>query len=483
MAFQLPFAGAARSAGDAASRIFGPVTSRLGRRGTRIVKWIGIVLFTLLAFLFAFQATFPIERLRDYAIEQLSANWDVTISSVDRGIIPGNLTLNGITLRSRPTRAEEPVTVIVIKQADVKAGLFALLKMRLSFDLDLTIGSPKGYGHITGNVTLPKFGKGGLKLDLAGDDLPGESLPLKSQLGLPMTGKINFAVALDLPTSKNKMGRASTDWTKVDGSLDLSCANCTLGDGHTKLKPLLKNKSQQVMVGDGIDFGEVHIASLSAHAVFTAAVGDPDAHSSGYKPGKFDITKFELKSPDGEVHIDYTMTMATTIDESIVAGCLRFKGDESLLKREEGKKTYAAISTTGAELRSDGLFHIKLTDRFKDMKRLNMECGPNAPSSKIGNGEDFSPGRGSGIMTRPTPSITPSIPQPTTPPPPPPPQANPPPPEAKEPPAPPPPATTNGAMPAPPPTEGSSANAGNPPPGSPPGSPPGTNEPPHEPTR
>ena len=469
MAFQMPFAGAAQSAGDAASRILGPISSRLGRRGTRVVKWIGIVVFTLLAFLFAFQATFPVERLRDYAIEQLSANWDVTISSVDRGIIPGNLTLNGITLRSRPTQAEEPVTVIVVKEADVRVELLPLLKMRLSFDLDLTIGSPKGYGHITGNVTLPKFGKGGIKIDLAGEDLPGESLPLKSQVGLPIVGKLNFAIDLDLPTSKNKMGRSSTDWTKVDGSLDLSCANCTLGDGHTKLKPLLKNKSQQVMVGDGIDFGEVHIASLSAHAVFTAAVGDPDAHSSGYKPGKFDITKFDVKSPDGEVHIDYTMTMATTIDESIVAGCLRFKGDESLLKKEEGKKTYAAISTTGAELRSDGLFHIKLTDRFKDMKRLNMDCGPNSPASKMGNGEDFSPGHGSGIMTRPsiTPSVTPSITSPTspttTPPPPPPPQANPPPPQAevkeKESPS----APSDGGPMTPPP-EGSSANAGTPPP-------------------
>ncbi len=478
MAFEMPFAGAAQSAGDAASRILGPVSSRLGRRGTRVVKWIGIVVFTLLAFLFAFQATFPVDRLRDYAIEQMSANWDVTISSVDRGIIPGNLTLNGITLRSRPTKAEEPVTVIVIKEADVQAGLLPLLKMRLSFDLDLTIGSPKGYGHITGNVTLPKFGKGGLKLDLVGEDLPGESLPFKSQVGLPIVGKLNFAIDLDLPTAKNKMGRSSTDWTKADGSLDLSCTNCTLGDGHTKLKPLLKNKSQQVMVGDGIDFGEIHIASLSAHAVFTAAVGDPDAHSSGYKPGKFDITKFDLKSPDGEVHIDYTMTMATTIDESVVAGCLRFKGDESLLKKEEGKKTYAAISTTGAELRSDGLFHIKLTDRFKDMKRLNMDCGPNSPSSKIGNGEDFSPGHGSGLMTRP--SITPSIPPPPTPPPPPPPQANPPPQaEVKETKDREPPSAPSDRGPMPPP-EGSSANAGNLPPGGPG---PGSSEPPHEPSR
>ena len=326
--------------------------------------------------------------------------------------------------------------LVVVKQIDIKVGLLAAVGMSLSIDLDLTVGNPAGYGHIKGNLTLPKFGKAGAKIAFEGDDLPGASLPLRSLLGLPMTGKLGFAIDLDLPVTKNKMGRTATDWSKADGTIDLTCATgCTLGDGHTKLKPLLKNHSNQVMVGDGIDFGEAHISSLDVHAVFTPAVGDPDAHSSSYKAGKFEVTKFDLKSPDGELHVDYMMTMATTLDESVVAGCLRFKPNEILLKKEETKRTYAAISTTGAELRSDGLFHIKLSDRFKDMKRLNAECGKNAPASKIGNGEDFTAhpnptGRptiqtmpdiktGSGVVTAPPP------PEPMNPPPPTPPSAMP----------------------------------------------------------
>ncbi|HEX7702590.1 MAG TPA: hypothetical protein VF403_17745, partial [Kofleriaceae bacterium] len=136
-------------------------------------------------------------------------------------------------------------------------------------------------------------------------------------------------------------------------------------------------------------------------------------------------TKFDLKSPAGELHVDYLMTMATTIDESIVAGCLRFKPNETLLKNEQGKKTYGAMSTTGAELRSDGLFHIKLSDRFKDMKRLNAECGKNAPASKIGNGEDFSPHPTGRPTIQPTP---PDLHPGSATPPPPPPQPEPPPP-------------------------------------------------------
>lgn len=456
----VPFANAFATAGSAIGRVTTPISSRLGRRGTIILRYVGIVVFALVVFTFALQATFPYERVKDRAIEALSGSYEVTIGGVDRGIIPGNVTFTDVTLRSRVTKPGEVPIVLVIKSVEVKLGLLAVLGRNLSTNLDLKIGNDKqGYGHIKGNITLPKFGKGGVTLALEGRDLSAAVLPMQGALGLPMRGKVEFAVDLALPVSKNKMGRTTTDWTKAEGSLDLSCTGCTLGDGKAKLKPLLKNRSSQVMVGDGIEIGEIAITSLEAHAVFTPAVGDPDAHSSSYKPGKFELTKFELKSPDGELHVDYLMTMATTIDESIVSGCLRFKPNESLLKKEEGKKTYGAMSTTGAELRSDGLFHIKLSDRFKEMKRLNADCGPNAPASKVGNGEDFtSPPHLTGRPTiQPMPEVHPG--SATVPPPPP--QQEPPPP------LPPPPAGSATPM-APPagsagsalPLEGAAAGAG-----------------------
>lgn len=429
---QVPFAGL----WSGISRVTGPIAARLGRRGTLVLRYVGIVVLALVVFVLALQATFPYERVKDRAIEALSGSYDVSIGGVERGWKPGRVYFKAVTLRTRPTKPEETVSTFFIEKLEVDLGILAVLGMNLSVDLDAKIGA----GHIKGNITLPKFGKAGVKLDLEGSDLPGANLPLRSVIGLPMTGKLDFAVALDLPVTKNKMGRSLTDWSKADGSIDLSCpTGCTLGDGHTKLKPLLKNRTNQVMVGDGIDFGEVHIASMDVHAAFTPAVGDPDAHSSSYKPGKFEVTKFDIKSPDGELHVDYVMTMAQSLDESVVAGCLRFKASDNLLKKEETKKTYAAISTTGAELRADGLFHIKLSDRFKDMKRLNADCGPNAPASKIGTGEDFS--QHSGVR----PTIPPPVAGSAT---------NPPPPPSPEPP-PMPPATTEPAL-----HPGSAASAG-----------------------
>ena len=75
---------------------------------------------------------------------------------------------------------------------------------------------------------------------------------------------------------------------------------------------------------------------------------------SEIKNGKLDVTKFETKSGDGELHVDFSMTLAPVLDDSMVTGCLRFKGSEALLKKEP--KTFAAIQTTGAPLGPDGLF-------------------------------------------------------------------------------------------------------------------------------
>ena len=308
----------------------------------------------------------------------------------------GRVYFKAVTIRTRVTKPAETATTFYIDKLEVDLGILPLIGMTASINLDAKIGA----GRIKGNVSLPKFGKAGFKIDFDGSDVPGASLPVRGLLGLPITGKIDFSVVLDMPYEKNKAGRTIADWTKSEGHFDLACpSGCTLGDGHTKLKPLLKNRTNQVMVGDGIDFGKVNLDSLSMKAVITPAVGDADQHSSTYKPGKLELTKFELKSPDGELHVDYSMVLAQDFGESLVSGCLRFKGSDNLLKHEDTKKTFAAIQTTGAEIRSDGLFHIKLSDRFKDMKRLNLECGPNVKEKT--NGEDFS--------NTPRPSVRPNL--------------------------------------------------------------------------
>ena len=117
------------------------------------------------------------------------------------------------------------------------------------------------------------------------------------------------------------------------------------------------------------------------------------------KEGRLELTQFETKSTDGELHVDFEATLAPSFTDSMVAGCLRFKGSEVLSKREP--KTHAAISTTGAALGPDNLFHIRLDGKFKDMKRLAQNCGPALKGVNMDN-----PG-GTGMDSRPNLTVQP----------------------------------------------------------------------------
>ncbi|MDB4959260.1 MAG: hypothetical protein JWO36_6829 [Myxococcales bacterium] len=385
---------------------------QLGNRARKGLRYLAIGVFAAIVFVFALQMTFPYDRVKDKVVDLLSGSYDVSIGSVERGFMPGRVYFKAVTLRTRAASKDEQVTTFYIEKLEIDLGLLALLRSTASVSIDAKIGA----GHIKGSIELPGFGKKGFKVHAEGTDLPGASLPIRMGLGLPMTGKIEFSVDLDLPNERNKAGHVGPDWTKAEGSVELSCpSGCTFGDGKTRLKPLLKNSRNQVMVGDGIDFGKVNIDTLFAKAVLTPSGGDS-------KPAKLEVTRFDAKSLDGDLKVEYAMTLAPEFGDGVVNGCLRFRGSEALLKREP--KTFAAIQTTGAELRPDGMFHIKLTDKFKDMKRLNMQCGP---GTSTGNGENFggTPGRPN-LTVQPDEPIRP-IPPPTQPPPlqPPPPSAAP----------------------------------------------------------
>jgi type II secretion system protein N len=333
-------------------------TIPLGPRTRKIVRYGGIVLAAFITFIFALQLSLPLERAKGKLIETLSPNYDVTIGDMEHGIIPGRVYLDAVTIRTRPTKADDQVTTFYIERLRVDVGLLALIGGNLSIDIKAKIAT----GTISGNITLPGFGKRGLELHIEGSDLPSASLPVRALAGLPMSGKLDFEVALDIPNETTKT-HAGANWQKAEGFVELECpSGCVFGDGKTKLKPLLKNTGQQAMVGEGIEFGTLKIDSLLARVEI--------------KNGSLDVTKFDAKSPDGELHVDYSMKLEPAFEDSMVTGCLRFNISDTLHKREP--TTWAALINTGAERRNDGLFHIKLSDHFKSMLRLNLECGPNA---------------------------------------------------------------------------------------------------------
>jgi len=374
----------------------------------KALRYVGFVLIALVVFVFALQMTFPYDRVKDKIIDALSEKYDVTIGDVERGIVPGRLYFKSFMLRTRAEKPED-VTAFFIERLEVDLGLVALIRGAASVNIDAKIGA----GHLTGNITISK---GDTKVDLDGSNLPSASLPMKEVLGLPMSGKLDLGVELELPNNANKAGKVGPDWTKAEGHFELACASgCTVGDGKSKLKLKAKNASGQAFAKDGVEFGTVRVDTLAAKVEI--------------KGGKLDVTKFELKSPDGEVHVDFSVTLAQDFNESLVAGCLRFKGTPELEKREP--KTAAELTTTGAPKGPDGLFHIRLDGKFKEMRRLGQVCGQAAAgapgmddmSGGVRRAPNLPPPAPEVRLTPATPAVAP--PPPVTPPPPPPPPATP----------------------------------------------------------
>ncbi len=328
---------------------------QLGPRTKKVLKIVAYVVLALVTFVFALQLTFPYNRVKDKVIEGLASKYDVTISSVERGFMPGKITFNAVTLRTRPSKADEVATTFFIKKLEVNAGILSLIGGTASVDIDAEIGP----GHIRGTVAISKSST---VIDIEGVDLPSAMLPMREAIGLPMSGKIAFSVDLTLPNEKAKnASKAVPNWQKAKGAFAFDCdSNCTFGDGTTKLRPKLKNARSQAFAADGIDFGKVNVNSMHAHVTI--------------KDGIMELDKFDTKSEDGELHVDFQVTLAPQLDDGMVAGCLRFKGSEILMKKEP--RTHAALSTTGANLGPDGLFHIRLDGKFKEMKRLAQTCGP-----------------------------------------------------------------------------------------------------------
>jgi type II secretion system protein N len=352
----------------------------LGPRARKVVRYLGFAVVGLVTFVLAFQLTFPMNRIKDKAIEMLSEKYEVTIGDVERGIVPGRVYFKAVTLRTRPSKVGGVVTTAYVEQLEVDLGLLALLRGTIAVKFDAKIGS----GHIKGRFAQATDA---ISVELVGEDLPSASLPTREVIGLPMSGKVRFSFELELPTEKTKAGKVAQNWMKAEGKAELACpSGCTIGDGKTKLKMDLKNQRNQAFAEGGIDFGKVNIDSLLANVEL--------------KNGKLDVTKFETKSADGELHVDFGMVFnQLDLTASLVTGCLRFNGSTGLLKREP--KTHAAISATGAPLGPDNLFHIKLDGPYRDIRRLGQVCGAAANTSMDNPG---------GSTARPNLTVTPEPP-------------------------------------------------------------------------
>lgn len=188
-------------------------------------------------------------------------------------------------------------------------------------------------------------------LRYGGKQVPLADVPqLFHTIGLPGSGALDLSVDVTMPKVDG-----IPNFAKATGTMALSCQTCQLGDDKTKLSIGPKDG----FLGDGVEFSHLTVDSLDAKVSII--------------DGKLSLTSWKLASPDVAIDVSLDIKLASSVEDSVVDGCIRFKPSKELDKRDP--KLYSLLTITGAAVGADGRYHIKLEGTVGKIKRLAKECG------------------------------------------------------------------------------------------------------------
>lgn len=315
--------------------------SRTARWAVRIA---GYAVLALVTFVIALHLTFPYHRIRDRALETLSAKYDVTIGGVERSWVPGRFKLTAVRLQSRPAVVGQSVTMMYFKEVEIDLAFAPLVSGKVEIGLDVSTGA----GKITGAVTQQKSETA---FDFKLDRVPLTMIPgISDAVGLPMDGNANGKVRLKL---------AKNDWSKASGVFELACvANCKVGDGKAKIYPKSNRPGDQAWAKDGVAVPPLNIQR------FELAID--------IAKGEAKKRKFQLVSTDGEVDVDVNIKLAREIKDSTITGCIKYKCSKALYDREPNFRVTCDFGSPKVD--SEGFHHIKLLGRLTNVRRIGDFC-------------------------------------------------------------------------------------------------------------
>jgi len=293
---------------------------QLSDRQKKLVRWVGYPVLALFVFVFALFYTFPYEQLRDKLVEQVSQRYDITIASIGPTLVPGGIVLESVTLQDRPEDPDQVPSMMFFDEIEVDVGLLALLFGRLNVDLVAETASGTLEGSISSDSPNLKSASE-LEVEVKTEGIQLGGIPgVREGVGLPVTGGLDAELKLVLPEMK---------FANAEGYLRFKCANCSIGDGVSKIKPRLpeskrndpRYKRRLAMYGDGLTVPQIALGAAEASIVIDKGVGK--------------IEKLSAVSPDGELVLTGEIKFADPFKNSTLPGCLRFRISEELKKREK----------------------------------------------------------------------------------------------------------------------------------------------------
>ncbi len=330
----------------------------LSLRKRWMLKWAGLPLLAVVTFVMTMHWTFPYDRLKGRIEQVLASKYIVNINKIEPTFFPGGVILKTVVLESKPSTPDEPVTKVVIDELRVDVGLLGLVRGRFDVDLVADIAG----GKITANVDASKSG---LTLRVSTSSLSLANVPgVMAAVGLPMTGELNADFNLKLP--KNK-------WAKASGTIKISCPECTVGDGKTKVKPRARpgvssyrRKRRELFIGDGVPVPKLSLGDFAGEIEIKDGVGT--------------IKRLAGKSPDGELIIEGVVNFKDPFKNSTMPACLRFKVSDALGKRDPKFANFPALM--GVPPIADGWSHVKAKGKLTQLRWVSTRGKPCVPAGR-----------------------------------------------------------------------------------------------------
>jgi type II secretion system protein N len=293
----------------------------------RILRIVGYPLLGLVVFIFAMHFTFPYDRLRDLISRELSGSYDVGVAEISPGLFPGRFTVKNVTLTTRPASESEKAKTLQIDKVDLSIGLFALIGKTVSIDFDAKLGEGRLFGNVESSAK-------GFAVDLETEDVSLETVPGLGVItgGAPIAGPLVAKVKLSVPAGK---------WSQSNGSVDVNCANCTIGDGVTKVR---SPGPQTAFSSEGFTLPKIKLGELVAKIAITNGV--------------VCIVKLEAHSNEGEVTVEGGLKLADQTKDSLAQLYAVLKLSDEFKKQSARNNDLDIVLSTGARM-PDGYDHFQ----------------------------------------------------------------------------------------------------------------------------
>jgi type II secretion system protein N len=289
-------------------------------RQKRLARWLGYPALSLFVFVMTAHLFFPYDRVKERLAAALSAEYDVTIESVSPGLFPGRLRVKGVTLTTRPiSDGVKPVTLL-IDHVDVNIGLFALITKKISIGIDAVLGD----GEVVGKIERSDEET---VVELHTKDLPLDSIPGVAVItgGAPIKGGLEVSVSVKMPQGK---------WAGADGRIEVGCADCTIGDGLTKVRPVVPGQTN-AFTGEGFTLPKIKLGQVEGKVVITKGIAC--------------IETFHTKSPHGELRVEGGLKLADPFAQSQAQLYVRIQLSDAFRKESSRNLDFDNLFFAGAK--------------------------------------------------------------------------------------------------------------------------------------